>query len=261
MFDIKVTRYPGGITNLVDSSIFSDMYVEDRASKIHEYLQDFDQYVAADWVNTGAGSAALTAGDGGLLLLSSAVSAFQSLQKTPAAFQNVKGFRTWGRVTAALDSLVGNILAGLLNVTVTPFTGASQTDGIYFTSAPTTGLLTGNVAVGGAIVSASMVGTNGTQVALVAGAQANLAWYYDGGCYSAAPNGRIIFDASGPGVTSRSRISIPIPASGSGSAFPGTTLVTPTLAVNAPTAVVRTLTVDLAWAFKDRTNPNAPPLF
>ena len=45
------------------------------------------------------------------------------------------------------------------------------------------------------------------------------------------------------------------------SVFPGAVNLAETLAVNAPTAVVRTLTVDTLYAAKDRTNINATPAF
>lgn len=253
MFDNAVTRNFPGQVNHRDTAIFSDLYVQDRISRIHEYSQDFDQFIAADWVNTGAGTAALIAGDGGLLAITSAVSAFQTVQKTPAAWILAKTFRTWFHSRLTLDSIVGNILVGLLNVTVTPFTGASQTDGAYFLSVVTTGALTFNIAVAGVITSVAC-GVN-----LVAGGIATLSWYYDAAVYVAGqPNGRVVWEVSGPGVTASARGEIFIAAA---STFPGAVNLVPTLAVNAPTAVARVLTVDNVWIGKDRTNPNASPIF
>lgn len=255
MFDNRVTRYTPGLNSSTDQGIFSDLYLQDRMGKVHEYSNDFDQFVAADWVNTGAGTAALVAGDGGLLAITSAVSVFQSLQKTPANYQMTKNFRTWFRAQASLDSIVGNILAGLLNVTVTPFTGASQTDGAYFLSVVTTGVLTFNVAAGGVISSVN------TGVVLVNAALANLAFYYDGAVYPSAPFGRVVWEVSGPGVSANARGAIAVPAAGTIAAFPGAVNLTPTLAVNAPTAVARLLTVDSLYVAKDRSNINATPAF
>jgi hypothetical protein len=263
MFDISVTRFAGGLTNVRDQGIFSDLYVPDRIGKVHEYSNDFDQFIAADWVNTGAGTAVLVAGDGGNLAITSAVSAFQSVQKTPAAWQTQKNFRTWGRFSGSLDSLLGNVLLGLLNVTVTPFTGASQTDGMYFTSAVGTGALSFNIAVGGVITTVA-VGAS-----IVAGAvpanQFNLLFYWDGGVYAAAPNGRVVFEASGPGIIATGvgasgsvRGEIALPA---GTTFPGNTLTVPTMAVSASTAVARLLTMSGLYVAKDNTNINATPGF
>src|ERR1700742_2985418 len=110
MFDGQVARFYPGATDSSESGIFSDIYALDRTSKLHEYLNDFDSFGATDWNSTGAGSAALIAGDGGQLALTSPVSAAQSLQKTPADWQLVAGFRHWGKVIAKLDSLLGNTL-------------------------------------------------------------------------------------------------------------------------------------------------------
>ena len=254
MFDNTVTRFPPGLNNTKENGILSDMFIPDRIWKVHEYSNDFDQYIAGDWTLSGAGAtAALIAGDGGLLLVSAAVSTFASLQKLPANYQLAKGFRTWFEERAALDSLVGVLLVGLLNATATPFTPASQTDGAYFLSITATGALTFNIAVGG-VITTVQCGVN-----LVAGLQAKLAFYYDAAVYAAGfPNGRVLWEASGPGVTAPARGEIVVPVA---SVFPGAVNLAETLAVNAPTAVVRTLTVDTLYAAKDRTNINATPAF
>jgi hypothetical protein len=260
MFDNAVSRFGPGLNNVVGGNgstngILSDLYVPDRIGKVHEYANDFDSYNATDWTVTGAGTAALVAGDGGLLNITSAVSAFQSIQDNPAAYQLAKGFRAWFQSRVALDSLLGNIIAGILNVTATPFTGASQTDGAYFLSAVTTGALSFNVAVGGVIASVA------TGVSLVAASQAVLSWYYDGGVYAAAPLGRVVWEASGAGVTANARGEIAIPASGTISAFPGAVNIASVLGVNASTAVARVLTVDSLYTAKDRTNILVTPAF
>lgn len=261
MFDNVVSRFGPGLNNTTGlkggtNGIFSDLYVPDRIGKVHEYSQDFDQYIAGDWTQTlNGGSAALVAGDGGLLALTSAVSVIASIQKLPAAFQLAKGFRAWGLVTTQLDSLLGSTIFGLLNATTTPFTGASQTDGIYFTSAVTTGEISVNVAVGG------VISTVDTGAAIVVGSPFTAAFYYDGGVYAAAPNGRIVWQISGAGVSANVRGEILVPASGTIAAFPGAVNITPTLGVSASTAVARVLTTDRIYAAKDRENINATPIF
>lgn len=253
MYDNRVSRAPYGSNNQRESGILSDLPFNSRITKAHEFSNDFDRYAAAEWVVTGAGSAALTAGDGGLLALTSPVSAFQSLQDSPASFSMVKGFRAWMSFRASLDSLLGNVLVGLLNVTTTPFTGASQTDGIYITSTVTTGALSINIAVGGTIT------TQALGASIVAGSQFVLDWYYDGANYAAGyPNGRVVAECSGAGVTANVRTEIVVPAA---STFPGATLMAPTISVNASTAVARVLTVDALWIAKDRANINATPAF
>lgn len=255
MFDNATTRFPRGLNASSEAGIFSDMPLPDRIAKIHEYPQDFDQYIAADYVLTlNGGTVTNPAGDGGVILLTTVVSNFVSVQKTPAAFQNTKGFRTWFQAAAQVDNVLGFLIAGLLNATATPFTPASQSDGFFFTSGAA-GALTANVAVGAVIVSVPM-GVN-----LVAAAYAKLGIYYDGGVYAQAPLGRVIFEAKGAGVTASSRVSIPIPASGTIAAFPGAVNLSPIVGVNASTAAIRTMLADFFYAAKDRDNINATPAF
>lgn len=253
MFNNATSRFPGGVNNQKESSILSDLPYNSRITKCHEFSEDFDRFAVAEWTATGAGSQALVAGDGGLLAITSPVSTFQSLQDNPSSFVMAKGFASWMSFRANLDSLLGATIVGLLNVTTTPFTGASQTDGIYFTSAVTTGALSINIAVGGTITTVAL----GT--AIVPGSQFILDWYYDGALYgSAYPNGRVVAEASGAGVTTPIRTEIVVPAA---STFPGSTGVSVTMGVNASTAVARVLTVDSIYIAKARINPNVTPTF
>lgn len=252
MFDNRVTRMSPGSTNIQDAGILSDMYVQDRLGRIHEYSQDFDQYIAADWTQTlNGGTAALTAGDGGLLLLTTVVSNFATVQKTPANFQLARNFRAWFSARVSVDALVGLVIAGLMNATATPFTGGSQTDGIIFLS-DNAGALSVKVAVGGVSV------TQAVGASLIAGTQALLAFYYDGGVYPSAPNGRVVYEVlpNPANFATLVKGSIAIPASGTIAAFPGAVNLAPIVGVNASTAVVRTLTVDAVYAAKDRYNPS-----
>lgn len=250
MFDNRVTRHSPGISNIAESGFFSDMYVPDRMGRVHEYPQDFDQYVAADWLQTlNGGTAALTAGDGGLLLLTSVVSNFATVQKTPVNYQMARNFRTWFAARLAVDALVGLVIAGVMNTTATPFTGGSQTDGIIFLS-DNAGALSVKVAVGGVSV------TQAVGASLVAGQQAFLSWYYDGGVYPSSPNGRIVYEVLPTAAGVLVRGSIAVPAAGTIAAFPGAVNLAPIVGVSASTAVVRTLTVDSVYVAKDRVNPN-----
>lgn len=255
MFDNVVTRLAKGMNSSTDQGIFSDLYIQERIVKIHEYSQDFDQYVAADWTQQlNAGAIALAAGDGGLLTLTSAVSAITSQEKAPANYQLAKGFRSWYSTVVSIDAVIGLTINGLLNATATPFTAGSQTDGAFFLT-DNAGALSFVAAVGGTKLTTAL-GVN-----LVAGSFARLSWYYDGGVYAAAPLGRLIYEAKGPGVTATARGSVPIPASGTISAFPGAVNIGPVMGVSASTAVARVLTVDYVWAGKDRDNINASSTF
>jgi hypothetical protein len=255
VYDIATTRFAPALTNAKDTAIFGDLPVPDRIDSLHEYTQDFDQYVAGDWTQTlNGGSAALIAGDGGILQIQTVASNFATVQKNPAAFPMTKGRRGWFTAQVQVDNVLGLIIAGLLNATATPFTGASQTDGCYFLST-NTGALSFNVAVGGVIASVA------TGVSLVAGQYCNLSWYYDGAIYNAAPLGRVVWQADGAGVTANARGAIAIPASGTIAAFPGATNMAPIIGVSASTAAVRTFLCDKLYMAKDEINPNATPAF
>src|ERR1700752_1275295 len=241
MFENRISRFAPGVTQTRDNAILSDLPVPDRIDAINEYPQDFFQYIAADWTQTlNGGSAGLIAGAGGILQVQTVASNFATVQKTPAAWQMSKGLRAWYVSQVQVDNVLGLIIDGLLNATATPFTGASQTDGMYFLST-NTGALSFNVAVGGVIASVSC----GVSLVRVAVANANLNFYYDGACYGGrAPLGRVVWEAWGPGVTANARGEIVIPASGTITAFPGATNLSPIFGVSASTAAVRTGVID-----------------
>lgn len=259
MLDNQTSRYYPGQNCERDNGIMSDLPVLYHIGRVHEYQNDFDDYFgpaaagsSGGWTLTGAGSAANVAGDGAFLNLVSPVSAFQSIQKVPASWVVARGLRGWGQFQLAIDSLLGSIVAGIMNLTATPFTPASITDGIYFTSAANTGVLTANVANAG-VISSIVLATS-----LVPNQQALLSAYWDGGVYSSAPGGRVIFEASGPGVTANVRGEFVIPAS---TAIAGTVAQAVTLGVNASTAVARTLSTDRVYVAKDEININSTPPF
>lgn len=267
MFDNFVSRFYPGATDSSPTSIFSDLYALDRTSKLIEYLNDFFDYAgpaaagtSGGFILTGAGSAALVAGNGGQLALTSPVSTFQSIQKTPTFIQMASGYRAWGKFIQKLDSLLGNTLVGIVNVTAAPFTAGQITDGIWFTTDVTTGQVKGNVAT------ASTVQTVDLGVQILPGQFYQLAFYYDGEVYS-SPTGKVVFEVitapnnggvvpPTPAVSANARASItPIAAN------PATTLLAPTWAVNASTAVARILTTDLFYVSQDRTPINQTPPF
>lgn len=260
MFDNQVTRSQFGQTNARDTETFSDLPVQDE-SKLHIYIDDFDYYsgpVAVGTTNgytlTGTGAtAALAAFDGGAINLIAATTAFiAALQRTQGSFKIEAGFRLWYETLAQLSTLANasQLILGLTNVTTTPFTGGSITDGVWFSSdAAGAGALSINVAVG------SVVTTTALGVNVVAAALGTYKWYWDGGVYPSAPNGRIVWEASGPGVSANARGSIAAPAN-----FPGATLLAPQWAVKG-TAATPTLLLDVTQVAKDRTNINATPVF
>lgn len=135
--NITNTRLPNGITNVAESHIFADM-IQPVPTLFHEYWNDFDTYVAADWVVTetdAAATEALTAGDGGWLLLTNTAADddLVALQKTPAAFSFTAGKKTFFACRFKVsDATQSDIAIGLQVVDTTPL---DVTDGIYFLKA------------------------------------------------------------------------------------------------------------------------------
>src|SRR5262245_58238382 len=65
-----VTRYGGGLTNSHPGTILENLKHNSPAF-YHQLFNDFDAFVAADWVvsATGAATETIVAGDGGILQL------------------------------------------------------------------------------------------------------------------------------------------------------------------------------------------------
>ncbi len=248
MFDNGVTRYPPGLNNARENGMFSDMYVPERIQRVHEYANDFDQFVVGDWTQQlNGGAIALAAGDGGLITLTSAASAITSQQKNPGAWTLAAGLRTWYMMRAAVDNVLGLLFLGLANNTATPFTAGNITDGVY--------MLTDNAGNVSVVVAVGGVKTTvATGVKVVGGQQFVFSAYWDGACYGAAPNGRVVYELTGTSAPVRGGIAAP-------ANFPGATVLTQQMGVSASTAAARVLTVDALYTAKDRSNINATPAF
>jgi hypothetical protein len=129
-----VTRLPAGITNREVSDIFNSFKMPDP-SRYHVFNEDFDYYVAANWVvtETQAGATqALTDGDGGRLLLTNtaADNDLVALQKVGESFlfelAKPLFFRARFQVSDATQS---DIIMGLQITDTTPL---DVTDGVFF---------------------------------------------------------------------------------------------------------------------------------
>jgi hypothetical protein len=129
-----VTRFPNGVTNVNDVNLFADMAQLDP-TLFHTYWNDFDTYTAGDWVVTetdAAATQALTAGDGGLLLVTNTAGATDlvALQKTPAAFTFTAGKKAFFSCRFKVsDATKSALVFGLQVIDTTPL---DVTDGIYF---------------------------------------------------------------------------------------------------------------------------------
>jgi hypothetical protein len=262
MFDNQVSRLQFGTNNTRDSELFSDQPVDDW-TKNHNYFQDFDDYfgptapgAAGGFTLSGAGATVTQPNvDGGIISINAAASTPTSLQKQ-GHFSIKTGLRLFFRQLVSVDSVLGLVLAGLTNVTATPFTGGQLTDGVWFSSTAA-GVLSINVAVGGVVT------TVGCGVSLIGSNFATLGWYWDGGLYAPhSPNGAIVWECGPPpsplvsGLTANARGSIAAPVN-----FPGAALLAFLSGVSPSTAVARALQVDYWYGLKDRTNFTQTPAF
>jgi len=231
--DLTTTRLPNGFTNVGDSSIFANMTQPDP-TKFHEYWNDFDTYTAGDWVvtETQAGATqALTAGDGGWLLLTNTAADDDliALQKTPAAFTLTAGKKAFFRCRFKVsDATQSDVVFGLQVVDTTPL---DVTDGIYFLKsdgAATVNFICRKNATTGS-TSASSVATlaNDTFV--------TLGFYYDG-------IDRVYYSVDGA-------IGGSLDAS---SSYLPDTITTVSFAVQNGEAVAKTMTVDYVYAAIER---------
>lgn len=229
----SVTRFPNGVTNVAESDLFADLTFPDP-TKYHVYYNDFDTYTAGDWVvtETQAGATqALTAGDGGLLLLtnSAADDDLNALQKTPAAFSFTAGKKAFFKCRFKVsDATQSDVVFGLQVVDTTPL---DVTDGIYFLKADgakTVDFICRKNATTGS-TSASSVAT------LADDTFVTLAFYYDG-------ESKVYYAVDG---------SVKGSLNASSSYLPDT-ITTVSFAIQNGEAVAKTLTVDYVFAAIER---------
>ena len=138
------TRIPSGVTN---ASQWQTMGLSGLLDPTwaHTYANDFDQYVAGDWTLSGTGTpaAALAAGDGGILNLSTTNGATDSafLIKNPTAFKvSTATKQTFFKFAGTVSRTDGAFYCGLTSTAVAE---ASIVNGIvlYKAAAGTTFIL------------------------------------------------------------------------------------------------------------------------
>lgn len=228
-----VTRFPNGVTNVADNALFADM-VQPDPTKFHTYFNDFDTYTAGDWVvtETQAGATqALTAGDGGLLLLtnSAADDDLVALQKTPAAFTFTAGKKTFFSCRFKVsDATQSDVVIGLQVVDVTPL---DVTDGVYFLKAD------GSTAISVICRKNATTGsTSASSIATLANdTYIELGFAYDG-------EGKVFYEVNGNVVGSLDASSAYLPD----------TDCTVSFAIQNGEAAAKTMTVDYIFAAKER---------
>jgi len=116
------TRMPQGVTNAEQWQTMGLAGLPDP-TWAHTFATDFDQYVAADWTLSGTGTptAALVAGNGGILQLATTAGATDSafLIKNPVAFAvNTATKQTFFKFAGTLASVGGAFYCGLASTAV-----------------------------------------------------------------------------------------------------------------------------------------------
>ncbi len=131
------TRFPSGVTTAAKGTALGNFGLPDPTSW-HVFFDDFDRFVAADWVITttelGAGSAteALTDADGGVLLVTNDAADNDNdfFQKVGESFLLEAGKRAVFRARFKVsDATQSDFVMGLQITDTTPL---DVTDGIYF---------------------------------------------------------------------------------------------------------------------------------
>lgn len=228
-----VTRFPYGVTNVGQDTLFADM-VQPDPTLFHTYFNDFDTYVAGDWTVTETDSGAtqaLTAGDGGLLLITNTAADddLVALQKNPAAFTFEAGKKTFFRARFKVsDATQSDLVIGLQVVDATPL---DVSDGIYFLKAD------GSTAV--SVICRKNASTGSTSASSIA-TMANdtfieLGWYYDG-------DSKVYYEVNGNVIGSLDGSSAYLPDAA----------VTVSFALQNGEAVAKTMTVDYIFVAKER---------
>jgi hypothetical protein len=180
---MTTTNLPDGVTNVTEQSTLGTYIMPDPTS-CHTWFDDFDDYVAAEWVitETGSGSRAVGNIDGGVLVVTNAAAdndanRFQWSGDTSAAvvetFKFEAGKPLWMKARFKVSVAAQNdVMIGLYITDTDPIGGVS--DGVYFRS------------VDESAVMSLVVEKNGTETVTTAGTLANdtyvnVGWYYDGG--------------------------------------------------------------------------------
>ena len=134
--DNIITRFPGGVTNREVGDIFNSLPQQDP-TRLHQYYDDFNIFVASHYVVTETGAAGTTAaadGDGGLLLLTTDAldNDNQFVQSAQETFLFATGTRAYFRALFQVSEVIqSDFFMGLQVRDTTPL---AVTDGVFFRS-------------------------------------------------------------------------------------------------------------------------------
>lgn len=235
----KPVRFTKGVSNQPSYSPLGDFPIPSPLAA-HVLADDFDNYTAAQWtVTTSTGSTALTAGNGGLILQTTAATLndIQSNVKTPAAFAVTAGNGFWfmwrGQLANATDC---TLQVGM------------QTGGTFL--APTDGIFFNKAAAGTSVNLVVRAASTSTTVAIPGFAFANttnamLAYYYDGRQIIAwaATSPSTGVPVTSPGTANSTSVYTAVDGTQTLTNLPTATL-SPAFGLSAGSANARTMTTD-----------------
>jgi len=230
MANLLVTRFPNGVTNVGEDSLFADLAMP-APTKFHTYYEDFDYYVAANWTvtETQAGATqALTDGDGGLLLITNTAADddLVALQKVGESYRFASGKELFFEARLKVsDATQSDVVIGLQITDATPL---DVSDGVFFIKADGSTSVSLLVEKNGTATTTSSVATMSNDTFI------SLGFYYDGASsiqYSV--NGVV----KGTSVTTN---------------LPDDEDMTVTIALQNGEAVAKTMTVDYVFVAKER---------
>ncbi len=115
LVNIQMTNFENGVNNRNASALFGSMAQLDP-TRFHNYMEDFDEFIAAQWTAVSTGNTAQQALDGGALrLVTGAVATNEeSIIKLPANFSIAQQFPTYFRAKIVVDEATEcNINVGL----------------------------------------------------------------------------------------------------------------------------------------------------
>lgn len=169
------TRYPNGVTNSAITELTGDYGVPDP-TKWHTFMNDFDQYVAGDFVvtNTGVATQALVDIDGGVLRVTNAGldNDASFLQKVGESFKFEVGKKLFFKTRFAINGDIQvDCVAGLQITDTTPL---AVTDGVYFLKSDGSADINLLVTKNSTSSTLTAVGTLATNI------YTSLGFYYDG---------------------------------------------------------------------------------
>jgi len=229
------TNSTGGVTNIRADNALGTLKQPDP-TQAHTYFNDFDNYVAGDWIvtETQAGATqALTDADGGVLLLtnSAADDDLVALQLSKETFKFEVNKPLFFKARFAVSDVTQSDL--VIGLQITDTTPLAVTDGVYFSKADGAATLNFNVVKNSAATTASAI------ISLVNTTYITVAFYYNGvdKIYYAAGT-----DNNAPTILGKSVVTN----------LPDDEELTISFAIQNGEAVAKTMSVDYIFCSKER---------